>query len=171
LALLKECLGLIRPSFYLGSITFHLPHTCFQRAFLDATTMPYDVYGLLQLSAKPRLVLFKPLFATFLIKKREETEDVYELYALNDQKHTFYSTALVNDFKTSHFLRRGFFPNVRSYKEMEESESEDEGTPFSEKIVSCIFIPEFRRWKPYVFETKKIDTVLFIQNQEKKISG
>jgi hypothetical protein len=54
---------------------------------------------------------------------------------------------------------------------MEESESEDDGTPFSEKIVYCIFIPEFRRWKPYVFETKKIDTVLFIQNQEKKISG
>uniref|UniRef100_A0A6C0HMB2 Uncharacterized protein n=1 Tax=viral metagenome TaxID=1070528 RepID=A0A6C0HMB2_9ZZZZ len=172
LSLLKECLGMIRTSFYLGSITFHLPHTCFQRGFLDATTMPYDVYGLLQLSTKPQMVLFKPLFATFLIKKREETEDVYELYALNDQKqNTFYSTALVNDFKTSHFLRRGFHPNVRSYKEMEESDSDEEGPKISEKVISCIFIPEFRRWKPYVFETKKMDSILFIQNQEKKISG
>ena len=76
-------------------------------------------------------------------------EDVYELYALDDT-HTlqFVSTALVNDFKTSHMMKRLAYRNKPTYKNIELSDSEEEEI-LGEFCVHCLFIPEFKRWKPY----------------------
>ena len=76
-------------------------------------------------------------------------EDVYDLFALDEKSELqFYSTALVNDFKTSHFIKNHAFKNKPNYKNVELSDSEEEES-LGEFCVQCLYIPDFKRWKPY----------------------
>jgi hypothetical protein len=163
---MKEVLSLTRNSDYSGSVSFHFPYMTQQKILLECSNMPYAVYGILQLQPKPRLYVLQQTICTFRAKKREETEDVYELMAYNDQKGlTFYSTALVNDFKTSHFMKKLFYKKKVTYRTSEFSDSEEE---FDGDVnVGCIFIPEFRRWKPFT-KGERPDSIHHIQFNEKK---
>jgi hypothetical protein len=128
--------------------------------------MPYAVYGILSLQ-QSRLFVLNNTFCTFLAKRKEEMEDVYELYALDDQKNTqFYSTALLNDFKTSHLMKRLSFKHKPNYKNVELSDSEDEES-LGEFCVQCLFIPEFKRWKPYSSKIAPLSTVQEIKLKER----
>ncbi len=110
--------------------------------------MPYAVYGILSLQ-NARLFVLNQSFCTFLARRREEMEDVYDLFALDESKQLqFYSTALLNDFKTSHFMKKYAFKNKPTYKTIELSDSEEEEC-LGDFVVQCLFIPEFKRWKPY----------------------
>ena len=106
----------------------------------------------------------------FQIKKRPEIEDVYDLYVLNEQNiSVFYSTALVNDFKTSHYLKTLFYKNKATYKNIEFSDSEDEEEINQNIYVGCLFINEFKKWKPYTIKNQ--DTLNKILYFEKKYSS
>ena len=166
--IINDILLAINTSNYSKSISFHFPTICKQRFILEASNMPYQVYGILQLFNSPRIFILNQRTKTFLAKKREETEDVYELYAYDERRQLqFISTALINDFKTSFFMKNNMFKNKNNYKNIELSDSEEEEY-LGDIIVSCIFIPEFKRWKPYSTKNKNIDSIKEIKIAEKK---
>lgn len=168
LIIIKDILLDINTSNYSKSISFHFPMICKQRYILEASNMPYQVYGILQLFNTPRIYILHQKFRTFLAKKREEIEDVYELYAYDDKGILQYTnTALINDFKTSFFMKNSMFKNKHNYKNIEMSDSEEEEY-LGDIVVSCIFIPEFKRWKPFTTKNKSIDTIKEIKMAEKK---
>ena len=173
LPLLKYILeNMIRESDYGECISFKLPHMSNSNFILECSNVPYNVYGILQ---NLRLLSINYILGGFQIKKRVDTEDVYELFVLNELSvPVFYSTALVNDFKTSNFLNKLFCKKI-NYKNVEFSDSEDEietkgvSTLCLESkpiYVGCLFIPEFKKWKPY--GNKNIDFIKTIQFIEKK---
>ena len=159
---IKNVLEMIKDSDYLGSISFKIPHMASNSILLECSNLPYTVYGIVQNS---RMFKIQNILGGFLIKKRSECEDVYELFTLNDKEFIFYSTALVNDFKTSHFLKSLFYKKKTTYKSIEFSDSEDEEYE-NEVFVGCLFIQEFKKWKPYGF--KNPDPIKTIQFLEKK---
>lgn len=145
---MKVFLGKIQKCECKESLQFYLPRMIDQHHLLEASNMPYPVYGIVSLQ-QMRMFVLNHAFCTFLAKKREDSEDVYELYA-NDEsfREQFVSTALLNDFKTSHFMKKLAYRNKSTYKNVELSDSEEEES-LGDFYVSCLFIPEFKRWKPY----------------------
>jgi len=145
---MKNLMGSIQKCECKDSLQFYLPRMIEHRHLLEASNMPYPVYGIVSLQ-QMRMFVLNHAFCSFLVKTKEEMEDVYELYAL-DETNTpqFVSTALLNDFKTSHFMKKLAFRNRPTYKNVELSDSEEEEN-IGEFYVSALFIPEFRRWKPY----------------------
>ena len=112
--------------------------------------------------------LNKTLETYLNIKKDYNLEDVYNLHCLNENnENTFYSTALVNDFKTSHFLKKLFYKYKKNYKDIEFSDIEEEENT-NDLYVSCLYIQEFKKWKPYNSKQNISDSIKTIQNKEKK---
>jgi hypothetical protein len=145
------------------------------KVILECSNLPYQVYGILQIDQnRPKLITLHYLFGHFNIKK-DSLEDVYNLYSLNEKKElVLYSTALVNDFKTSHFLKK-LFRIKTTYKNIEFSDEENENKndsniePHSyDKYVSCIYIHEFKKWKPYISKRGEPDSTKIIIFKEKK---
>jgi hypothetical protein len=170
LNLIKDILKLsIKDSNDNQSISFKLPQiTNSPKVVLECSNLPYQVYGILQIDNRPKMIILSHLFGNFNIKK-DPLDDVYNLYALNDNELVFYSTALVNDFKTSHFLKK-LFSIKKDYKNIEFSDDEDDHVePVTNLIyVSCIYIHEFKKWKPYVLKKGEADSKKTIQFKEKK---
>ena len=132
---------------------------------LEASNLPYSVYGLVQGN---RMFVLHNILGGFQIKKRPETEDVYELFTINDEGQSiFYSTALVNDFKTSHYLKTLFYKKRLTYKNVEFSDSEDElenVEPSKNIYVGCLYISEFKKWKPYNLKNQdSLKKILFLE--------
>ena len=160
---MKHILEMIKDSDYLGSISFKMPHMANNSFLLECSNLPYTIYGILQ---NKRILTIQSILGGFQIKKRPECEDVYELFALNDKREpVFYSTALVNDFKTSHYLKTLFYKKKSTYKSIEFSDSDEEEYD-RDVFVGCLYISEFKKWKPYTF--KNPDFIKTIQFLEKK---
>lgn len=156
--------NMIKSSEYLGSISFKLPQMTNNSYILECSNLPYTVYGILQ---EKNIFILSNVLGGFQIKKRAETEDVYELFVLNEHnENIFYSTALINDFKTSNFLKSLFFKHKKTYKNIEFSDSEDEEPININIYVGCLYINEFKKWKPY--SVKPQDTLNKILYLEKK---
>jgi hypothetical protein len=145
---MKNILDSVQKCEFKESIQFYLPKMVERHHLLEASNMPYPVYGIVSIM-QTRMFILNHAYCSFLVKRREEMEDVYELYAL-DETHTlqFVSTALINDFKTSHFMKKHAYKNKPTYKTIEFSDSEEEEI-LGEFCVHALFIPEFKRWKPY----------------------
>lgn len=152
------------------SIQFYLPKMVQQRHLLEASNMPYIVYGILSVQ-HAKLFVLNQSFCTFLARRREEMEDVYELFARDETKQMqFYCTALLNDFKTSHFMKKYAFKNKPTYKTIELSDSEEEEY-LGDFAVQCLFIPEFKRWKPYSSKPGEISFLREIKFKEQFHKG
>jgi hypothetical protein len=140
------------------------------KVLLECSNLPYHVYGILQIDNQknPKMIILHHLFGHFHIQK-DSLEDVYNLYALNEKNElSIYSTALVNDFKTSHFLKK-IFRIKTTYKNVEFSDEEDKKEEIVTSIfVSCIYIHEFKKWKPYILKQGAADSVKTILFKEKK---
>ena len=167
-----------------NSISFKLPQMSNQtninsKVLLECSNLPYQVYGILQIDQnRPKIIVLHHLFGHFNIKK-DSLEDVYNLYTLNEKKESvIYSTALVNDFKTSNFLKK-LFRIKTTYKNIECSDEENDNLKDSdlsletshmdiEKNVSCIYIHEFKKWKPYISKQGIADFTKIILIKEKK---
>jgi len=162
---MKSILEDIQRCEFKDSIQFYLPKMVQQHHLLEASNMPYSVYGILSiLSAK--LFVLNQTFCTFLARRREEMEDVYDLFALDDSKQLhLYATALLNDFKTSHFMKKYAFKNKATYKMIELSDS-DEEEYLGDFVVQCMFIPEFKRWKPYTAKQGDLSFFRDIKSKE-----
>ena len=149
------------------SVSFKLPQMSNSKILLECSNLPYQVYGILQIENRPKLVILNHLFGHFHIKKDYSLEDVYNLYTLNEKNEMeVYSTALVNDFKTSHFLKK-IFRIKKTYKNIEFSDEEDDENE-NMLYVSCIYIHEFKKWKPYVLKHGNADSTKIILFKEKK---
>ena len=152
------------------SVSFKLPQMSTSNSkILECSNLPYHVYGILQIDQQkyPKMIILNHLFGHFHIKK-DSLEDVYNLYALNEKNElSIYSTALVNDFKTSHFLKK-IFRIKTTYKNVEFSDSEDEEKEEPNIFVSCLYIQEFKKWKPYISKQGPADSVKTILFKEKK---
>jgi hypothetical protein len=152
------------------TISFKLPQMSTSKVLLECSNLPYHVYGILQIDNQknPKIIILHHLFGHFHIQK-DSLEDVYNLYALNEKNElTIYSTALVNDFKTSHFLKK-IFRIKTTYKNVEFSDEEDKKEePHQSIFVSCIYIHEFKKWKPYILKQGTADSVKTILFKEKK---
>jgi hypothetical protein len=148
------------------STQFYLPKMVQSRHLLEASNMPYPVYGILSLH-QSRVFVLSSILCTFVARLREEMEDVYDLFALDEhQQLQFYSTALLNDFKTSHFMKTHAFRNKPNYKNVELSDSEEEET-LGEFCVQCSYIPDFKRWKPYASKPLPPSTIRDIKFRER----
>ena len=155
--------NMTKDSEYLGSISFKIPQMSNSSCILEASNLPYQVYGIVQ---GLRMFVLHTVLGGFQIKKRPETEDVYELFTLNDEHQSvFYATALVNDFKTSHFLKTIFYKKRLTYKNVEFSDDEDDAEEVQDKIyVGCLYISEFKKWKPYVLKNQDLlKKILFLE--------
>lgn len=163
---MKAILDDIQKCEFKESYQFYLPKMVSQHALLEASNMPYNVYGILHLQ-QLRLFIISNVFCTFLSRRREDFEDVYDLWALDDtQNMTLYSSALINDFKTSHLMKRLSFRNKPTYKNIELSDSEEEEV-LGESFVHCLYIPEFKRWKPYASTSGPPSFVRDIKHKER----
>ena len=180
LNLMKDILKCdIRDSEFEHQVSFKLPQMSNSKVLLECSNLPYNVYGILQIDNRPKMIILSHLFGHFHIKKDESLEDVYNLFTLNENKYVFYSTALVNDFKTSHFLKK-LFRIKTTYKniEFENEDLETNGSNWSNSsnelkdlkdiFVSCIYIHEFKKWKPYISKQGEIDSTKTIVFKEKK---
>jgi len=172
--LIKEILKFyIKDTHCIHSVSFKLPQmlsnsTPNSKVLLECSNLPYHVYGILQIDNQknPKMIILNHLFGHFHIKK-DSLEDVYNLYALNEKNElSLYSTALVNDFKTSHFLKK-IFRIKKTYKNIEFSDDEDEEMP-NNLLVSCLYIHEFKKWKPYISKQGCADSIKTIIFKEKK---
>jgi hypothetical protein len=169
---MKEILNHIKCSEYLGSISFFLPKMTKGKLLLEASNLPYTVYGILHIYSQPKYYVLTQNIFHFMVKKRLELEDVYELYGLDDKnEYNFHSTALINDFKTSHFMKKIFYKRKKNYKNIEFSDSEEEEENVGDFFVGCLYIQEFKKWKPYLQKMNHADNIRHIQNFEKKIFG
>jgi hypothetical protein len=145
---MKTILDDIQKCEFKESLQFYLPKMVERHHLLEASNMPYPVYGIVSIQ-QMRMFVLNYSFCTFLVKRKEEMEDVYELHALDDTNTLqLVSTALINDFKTSHFMKKNAYKNKPTYKNIELSDSEEE-EDLGDFFVSGLFIPEFKRWKPY----------------------
>jgi hypothetical protein len=162
---MKSVLEDIQRCEFKESVQFYLPKMIQQHHLLEASNMPYAVYGILSIH-QTKLFLLNPSLCTFLARHREEMEDVYDLFALDDAKQLqFHSTALLNDFKTSHFMKKYAFKNKPTYKTVELSDSEEESS-LGDFVVQCLFIPEFKRWKPYTSKSSELSFLRDIIQRE-----
>ena len=164
-----------------GSISFKLPQMSNNKFILECSNLPYQVYGILQINEnRPKIYILHNLFGQFNIKKDYSLEDVYNLYTSNENNElTLYTTALVNDFKTSNLLK-SLFSIKNNYKNIEFSDSDDdsehefnESNDTNEIYVNCIYIHEYKKWKPYSKSNSKsksetIDSLKNIILKEKK---
>ena len=169
LNIMKELLKFSIKDSHLESISFKLPQMTSTKILLECSNLPYQVYGILQIDNRPKMIILHHLFGHFGIKK-DSLEDVYNLYSLNENNElVLYSTALVNDFKTNHFLKK-IFNIKKTYKNIEFSDDEDIIENENEKdiCVSCIYIHEFKKWKPYVLRKDGPDYIKTIVLKEKK---
>jgi hypothetical protein len=172
ISIIKDVLSNISCSDYLESISFFLPKVAKGKLLLEASNMPYPIYSIIHLYSNPKIYVLAQNIFNFMVKKRLDFEDVYELYALNDKGDSiFHSTALINDFKTSHFMKKIFYKRKKNYKNIEFSDSEDEEENVGDFFVGCIYIPEFKKWKPYISKINHADNIRQIINFEKKIFG
>lgn len=160
---MKAILEQIHPCVSKESVPFYLPKMVHSKYLIEASNMPYPVYGIL--TTHGQLFTLTSHVCTFLAKRKEEMEDVYELYAL-DTVLTFYTTALINDFKTSHHMKQRAFKNKPNYRNVELSDSEEEET-LGDFCVQCLFIPEFKRWKPLAYKTLPLSTVREVKIKER----
>jgi hypothetical protein len=168
LNLIKDVLKFSIKDSSLQSISFKIPQISNSKIILECTNLPYQVYGILQIDNRPKMIILHHLFGHFHIKKDYSLEDVYNLYTLNEKNEmVIYSTALVNDFKTSHFLKK-IFRIKKTYKNIEFSDEEDDEENKNLLYVSCLYIHEFKKWKPYVLKQGNADSIKTILFKEKK---
>lgn len=165
---IKSILEDIRHCEFKDSVHFYIPKMVDQHVLLEASNMPYSIYGILSLPSS-KLFVLNHGFCTFLARRRDEMEDVYDLCALDEEQNIqVYSTALLNDFKTSHFMKKCAFKNKATYKTIELSDSEEEES-LGEFCVQCLFIPEFKRWKPYASKILPLSFLRDIKTKERII--
>jgi len=106
------------------------------------------------------------------------TQDIYNLFILENNKETFYEYALIDSYKTSVFMNN-LFRKIKENKNLdllEESDSEEEfENIYLEKyvdlnksyIIECVYNKKFKKWIPknlaknnYIVDKNKINLIV-----------
>jgi hypothetical protein len=107
------------------------------------------------------------------------TQDIYNLFILENNKETFYDYALIDSYKTSVFMN-SLFRKIKENKNLdllEESDSEEEFENTNlEKytnlkksyIIECVYNKKFKKWIPknlaknnYIIDKNKINLIVY----------
>jgi len=136
---------------------------------LQATSLCYEVYCIL--STTNYRTTLREYMANFRVIPIDIKRDIYDLECKNDNNgYKIYGRALVNDFKTSLFLKQLFRDKRRHYKEIEYSDDEEDKVEvvIQPMILSCVYIPKMKMWKPYKTSRDYLDMNKKIMQIEKK---
>jgi len=153
-----------------NTIHIKLPFMCNTKSLLYITNVSYPVYGIIEYGHHFNIFITHSLFANFIIKKDECILYRYNLYVYKDNETVLHTNAFMNDIKTT-FLIDTLFKKQKNYKNIEysdsENEIEDEVTSDVSKRITCIYIPELKKWKPYIMcKGKSVDTFKTIRKIE-----
>ena len=153
----------------INNINFYLPTMSYSRQpFLESSTINYMTYQIVDSNSK--YIILHNMILDFKVTNTQQN-DVYNLYTNDNNKTVFFDTAFINDFKTSHIMnmkfkeKKGKF-KYRNYIDNEMSDYEDDEVPYitideknnndifveKELTISCLYIPEKNKWKPYKFD-------------------
>lgn len=139
---------------------------------LDASNLAYRVYQIKQ--NNNHYINMLNVSCVFRIEPEDIIKDVYELYYYDSNQYKKYDNALVNDFKTSCLLNKYFNKKLKNYKNIEYSDDENEEENLQPTIkefgiISCVYIPHIKKWKPYYFvNNTNISNYKDIKNIENK---
>ena len=153
--------------------------------YKKAVNVPYNIYSIqhrLLFQNKPFLNLpYKEKVDCYKIFKIKATivNDIYELYALNNNTHESIGNAYIPDYKTSVFMN-SIFRNIKendNLDALEESDSEEEFEDTSldkyvdlekSEIIKCIYNSKFKGWVPLEISKDAISNKKEIILVEKK---
>jgi len=145
-----------------GVYNFKLPFMSNEEPIFSASELSYNVYGILQFTPNAKLYKLSNSYCHFIISKHRELSEVYCLYVMNDNEVYYYGNAYVNDIKTNYLLRK-IFKHKKNYKNIEYSDDESDTIVEYEEdtyYVTCIYLPVYKKWKPYTFNNRKrVDTL------------
>ena len=154
-------------------IQFKIPIISSNKNFVnEASCLNYNVYSII--SQNNFIIPFHNFMCNFSVTVIDHLKDIYGLSCINHDKLEFYSNAFINDFKTSRFLKELFKIKNKNYTEIEFSDNEEEDNidddNYEDIIISCIYIPDLKKWKPYKKCYKKyIDNykkIKYIENKK-----
>ena len=153
----------------INNINFYLPTMSYSRQpILESSTIDYMTYQIVDANSK--YIILHNMILDFKVTNTPQN-DVYNLYTIDNNKTVFFDTAFINDFKTSHIMntkfkeKKGKF-KYKNYIDNETSDCEDNEVPYitideknnndtfveKELTISCLYIPEKNKWKPYKFD-------------------
>ena len=151
----------------------------------EACNLSYRVYEIKQNNNSS--IKINNYSCNFKIKVYDELRDIYELYYYQNGTYKKYYNAYINDLKTSSYLRNKFNSKLKTYENIELSDDEDnddnddnddnnnnnkeiETNVNKEYIITCVYIPNLKKWKPYFFvNNSKVDNYQTIKIIENKI--
>jgi len=146
-----------------NTLQIKLPFMCNTKSISYFTNVSYTIYGILEYGHRFNILLIQDLLANFIIKKDDLIQYRYNLYVMRNNELVLYTKAFLNDIKTT-FLIDTIFKKSKNYKTIEYSDTEDDSDneeyiKENNKLITCIYIPDLKKWKPYIFcKGKKVDT-------------
>ena len=148
-----------------------VPYMSFQKDIIsEAVQLPYPVFSIM--GKTNHQTLLHEYCAYFQIFVEDHKKGIYKLYVRNRQNDIiFYDTALVNDLKTTHMCRKMFSKSkkYKSYDKIEYSDDESDEPISSPLIMQCVYVPSFKKWKPYKSCRRNMDSISkikFIENKK-----
>jgi hypothetical protein len=152
-----------------------LPFMCNNKSISYFANVSYPVYGVVEYGHRFNIFVMHDLLANFIIKKDDIVQYRYNLYVMRNNEPVLHTNAFSNDIKTT-FLIDTIFKKSKNYKTIEYSDTEDDDSNVDKqlnipKLVTCIYIPELKKWKPYlVCRGKTADTFKTIRYIETNYS-
>lgn len=133
-------------------------------AFLEASYLPYNVYGInirdINLQNAYGIIKNDTIINNVIFKvKACVKQDIYSLYCNNENNDYYYGIAYIPDYKTSVFMN-SIFRTIKENKNLdllEESDDDEEFENVNENkfvdldksiLMMCTYIEKFRKWKP-----------------------
>lgn len=154
-------------------IQFKIPIISSNKNFInEASCLNYNVYSII--SQNNYIIPFHNYMCNFSVSVIDHLKDIYSLSCINNDELEIYCNAFINDFKTSRFLKDVFKIKNKDYTEIEFSDNDSDDCSqdiiYDDKIITCIFIPDLKKWKPYKTSYKKyIDNykkIKYIENKK-----
>ena len=140
-----------------------------------ASNLPYRVYQIRKNNNFNENI--HHMTCNFSVMQINSNRDIYELYVKKGQRLYKYDSAFVNDYKTSVFLKSVFNNKSKKYQEIEYSDDENDDNEeeiymeTKHVILTCVYVNNVKKWKPY-FKTKhQIDSYSKIKEIEKKYNA
>lgn len=179
LAIFKDFFDNITNLSISNSIIITLAYVCttYEEALAILPTLKYNVYSIVlqnknEYYSKGIIKQFNKKQEAIFKMTASINSDIYNLYCLDNDmlSNIFYDFALINDFTTSKKMNAVF----RTIKEnenldlLEESDDEEEFENINEdkfvnlkisKLVKCVYVAKFKKWKPVDFVNDNFNIV------------
>jgi hypothetical protein len=143
---------------------------------LYASNLPYRVYQIRKTNNFNENI--HHMACNFSVVQINSNRDIYELYLKKGNRLHKYDSAFVNDYKTSLFLKEVFQDRKKKYQDIEYSDDENDNEGTNDDIMtsksitlSCIYINNVKKWKPYFKSRYPVDNLSKIKEIEKKYNA